>query len=130
MEREELLQWRRKRLAKLVEEIGTSKELGLAIGHKAGDQVRAMMIGQRAITEKTMDLIEALPGRAGWFGRHGAKPAAPPSDLLECLRFQREFLELLPADKRQLARIALKHFVDNPNELLDVAQALERLAAD
>jgi hypothetical protein len=89
-----------------------------------------MVLGRRAITEKTMDLIEALPGRAGWFGRQGDKPAAAPPTMLECLRFQREFLELMPPEKRQLARIALKHFIDDPEDLLDVAQALTRLAAD
>jgi hypothetical protein len=37
-------------------------------------------------------------------------------------------LELLTPEKRQLARITLKHFIDSPDEMLEVAQVLQKLA--
>lgn len=122
-----MLAWRRRRLALVIKQMGSSRELGLAIGHKSGDGVRAMAAGLRTLTDATMDKIEALPGRAGWFGR-SEKPAAGSLTLLGCLRYLRESLEILPPSKRPVARLALKHFIDNPDELLEVAQSLQALS--
>jgi hypothetical protein len=126
MNSDEISEWRRKRLALVVEEMGSSRALGEAIGHKSGEQIRSMLAGMRALSQATMDKIEALPGRKGWFFREGATPEG--RDILGCLRYQREFLELLAPERRQAARIMFKHFIDNPDEMLEVAQALQRLA--
>jgi len=126
MNREELLDWRRKRLALIVNEMGSSRALGEAIGHKSGDNVRAMVAGLRPITDQTMDKIEALPGRARWFCR-GGRPADGLT-LLVCLRYLRENLEMLPPSKQQVARVALKHFIDKPDDLVEVAHALQALS--
>jgi hypothetical protein len=126
MNSDEISDWRRKRLALVVDEMGSSRALGEAIGHKSGEQIRAMLAGMRPLTDKTMDKIEALPGRDGWFGRDGGSPEG--RDLLSCLRYLREGLELLPPANRQIARIALKHFIDNPDDMLEVVQALQKLA--
>lgn len=128
MDQEEVLAWRRRRLALIVKEMGSSGELGKALGHKSGTQVRAMVAGLRKLSNATMDEIEALPGRAGWFGREGPPPAPYKLTLLDCLRFQREFLELMTPKNRQIARLALKHFIDSPDELLEVAQSLQGLS--
>lgn len=125
---EEVLNWRRKRLALIVEEMGSSRALGEAIGHRSGEQVRAMLAGMRPLSDATMDKIEALPGRAGWFSRGGVVPSSDGLTLLACLRHLRESLELYSPENRQVARIALKHFIDNPDELLEVARALQTLA--
>lgn len=126
MNSHEIDEWRRKRLALVVEEMGSSGALGEAIGLSSGSQIRGMLSGTRALSQATMDKIEALPGRKGWFFRDGAVPEG--QTILGCLRFQREFLELLAPEKRQAARIMLKHFADSPDELLEVAQALQKLA--
>jgi hypothetical protein len=126
MNRDEMADWRRKRLALIVKEMG-SRPLGLAIGLSSGDQIRGMLSGARYVSDKTVDKIEALPGRQGWF--FPVKPAmALEEGILGCLRYQREFLELLTPANRQLARLTLKHFVDNPDELLTVAQVLQKLS--
>ncbi len=126
MNSDEISEWRRKRLALIVDEMGSSRALGEAIGHSSGEQIRGMLAGMRPLTDKTMDKIEALPGRSGWFGRYAAMPDG--RDLVSCLRYLREGLELLTPANRQIARIALKHFIDNPDELLEVAQALRALS--
>lgn len=126
MNSDEISDWRRKRLALIVDEMGSSKALGNAIGHKSGEQIRGILAGMRPLTARTMDLIEGLPGRKGWFFRDGASPEG--RDLVSCLRYLREGLELLTPENRQIARIALKHFIDNPDELLEVAQTLQKLA--
>lgn len=129
MDSEEILQWRRKRLALIVNEMGGSRALGHAIGHKTGEQVRAMLAGMRVLSDATMDKIEALPGREGWFARRGEIPAADGLSLLSCLRYLREQLELLSPDDRQVARIALKHFIDNPDEILEVANVIQKMTS-
>jgi hypothetical protein len=126
MSSEEISEWRRKRLALIVEEMGSSRALGEAIGHSSGEQIRGMLAGMRPLTDKSMDKIEALPGRRGWFGRYDAMPDG--RDLVSCLRYIRQGLELLTPANRQVARIALKHFIDSPDELLEVAQVLQKLA--
>ena len=126
MNSDEISDWRRKRLALVVEEMGSSRALGEAIGHSSGEQIRGMLAGTRTLTDKTMDKIEALPGRKDWFGRGGA--VSDGLDLLSCLRYLREVLELLTPSNRQIARIALKHFIDDPDDMLEVAQALQKLA--
>lgn len=127
---EELLKWRRERLAALVKEMGSSGELGKALGHKSGTQVRAMIAGLRVLSNATMDEIEALPGRAGWFGRNQSPSEDRQLAILECLRFQREFLELLPPVSSEMAKVALKRFIDHPEEILEVAQSLQALSAE
>lgn len=47
---------------------GNLSALGRALGYKDGVYVRQMRDGIRPITEKTVAKIEALSGRAGWFG--------------------------------------------------------------
>lgn len=47
---------------------GNLSKLGRALGYKDGVYVRQMRDGLRPITEKTVAKIEALSGRAGWFG--------------------------------------------------------------
>jgi hypothetical protein len=127
MDQDEVLQWRRKRLALVVEEMGSSRALGEAIGHKSGEQIRGMLAGLRPISDATMDKIEALPGREGWFGRAGEVPESGGLSLLGCLRYLREGLEVLSPENRQIARITLKYFIDNPDEILDVERALQAL---
>ena len=46
---------------------GQKVALGRALGHKSGAFVRQMIDGERPITEKTVQAIEALPGCGGWF---------------------------------------------------------------
>jgi hypothetical protein len=130
MNQEEVLTWRRKRLALIVQEMGSSRALGEAIGHKSGEQIRGMQAGIRPISDATMDKIEALPGRAGWFCRNGETPSAEGLTLLGCLRYLRESLEMMPPEKRPMARIAVKHFIDNPDELLEVAKTLQALSEE
>jgi hypothetical protein len=62
---------RRARLLALIQSEpygGNLSELGRALGYKDGVFVRQMRDGDRPISEKTVARIEALPGRAGWFG--------------------------------------------------------------
>lgn len=116
------------RLAHLAAEMGGSSALGKAIGHATGEQVTHMIAGRRAISDKTMDAVHALPGRGGWFYREGDAPTGENIDLIACLRYLRDELEALPAADRETATRALKHFVDNPDELLEVAETLQRLS--
>lgn len=130
MNHEELLAWRRRRLSQLVKEMGSSRIAGQAIGHKGGEQIRGMLSGQRAITDNTMDELEALPGRENWFGRFGPPPADGSGGLLSGMKEVRAFLAMLPAGKLNMARVALKYFIDNPDEILEVSRSLEALDED
>lgn len=116
-------------MADLADEMGGPGALGKLIGHAAGDQIGHMISGRRVISEKTMDAIESLPGRERWFYREGDARSNPKEPtVLASLRSLKKELERLPAAKRQIARVALKHFVDNPGQLLEVAQTLQTLS--
>lgn len=62
-------EWRRARLKDAVIRFGTKAALGRAMGLTSGAYIRQMCDGERAITEKTVAGIEALPGMHDWFAR-------------------------------------------------------------
>lgn len=75
MSAEELVVFHRRRLAELAEECGGKTALGKALGFVDGAYIGAMIRGDRPITLKTIQLIEALPHRAGWFTNPPAEQA-------------------------------------------------------
>jgi len=59
---------------------GNQTEFGKLLGYKDGAHVRQMLSGERPVSEKTIRLIEELPGMAGWFtGRSEFASAGVPS---------------------------------------------------
>ena len=124
MNREQLAQWRRERLALLAQEMGGAPAVGRAIGHSTGVQVAHMISGKRNISEKTMDAIHALPGRAGWFTPELFSLGSRPLSVLEFLRDQQAFLQALSDADRVTARYALHHLIDHPDKFLDVVNLL------
>lgn len=67
MDADQLAEWRISRMKALAAAHGGKAALGRALGYRDGAFVGHMLSGHRPITEKTMQVIEALPGRAGWF---------------------------------------------------------------
>lgn len=66
---ESLMDWRRRRLMSAVATrcAGNENEFGRLLGYKDGAFVRQMIAADKAITEKTILKIEAIPGLEGWF---------------------------------------------------------------
>ena len=124
MNREQLAEWRRQRLALLAEEMGGAPVVGKAIGHASGTQVFHMIAGKRTISEKTMDAIHALPGRAGWFNKGLFPTERRPLSALEFLRDQQNYLAELSEADRQTAKYALHHLIDHPDKLDEVVKLL------
>jgi len=66
----ELQEWRIGRLRAAIDRISKGNRTSFAkkLGYKDGAFVRQMLAGDRAVSEKTIRLIEALPGMSMWFG--------------------------------------------------------------
>jgi hypothetical protein len=60
---------RRELLLKAIDRLtgGDRTAFGRRLGMKDGAYVRQMLSGSRAISEKTIRLIESIPGMSGWF---------------------------------------------------------------
>lgn len=81
-------EWRKHRLEAFAEREGGKAAAGRRIGYRDGAFVGQMLRGERAISEKTVEAIEALPGYAGWFDRQESPQRAviaihPDDDLPE-----------------------------------------------
>lgn len=120
------------RLKALIDSFGGNlSAVGRALGYQDGVFVRQMRDGVRAISEKTIHKIEALPGRAGWFSSSAvaAEPAAEPAhaDLLAAI----ELIAAQLADADDMARDAaapiLAKLAHSPGEAARAAQMLERV---
>ncbi|CAG9194046.1 hypothetical protein BCAR13_110092 [Paraburkholderia caribensis] len=66
------LELQKRRVARLRDAIervsaGNKTAFGKRLGYADGAFVRQMLSGDRAVTEKTIRQIEALPGMTGWF---------------------------------------------------------------
>lgn len=70
-----------------VEGKGGATGLGKAIGYKDGAFIRQMLSGKRAVSEKTVYLIEALPGMEDWFTTKSIKLTSnpPPATSIDTL---------------------------------------------
>lgn len=73
--------WRRERLQALSDKYEGHAPLGRAMGYKDGAYVRQMIAGERAISEKTINKAERLPGCAGWFAKDLPRIAGHPIAL-------------------------------------------------
>jgi len=73
---------RRELLSKAIDRLtqGDRTAFGRRLGFKDGAFIRQMLSGSRSVSEKTIRLIESLPGMHGWFTQTGGKklPARPP----------------------------------------------------
>lgn len=100
-------EWRRERMRKLAEKLGSKAELGRELGYADGAFVRQMIAGERPITEKTIQKAESIPGCKGWFDQFAPPPS--PSDGREPFgaltdderRFLADFRILLDQDREQ-----------------------------
>jgi hypothetical protein len=79
---------------------GNLSELGRALKYKDGVYVRQMRDGKRPITEKTVAKLEALPGKAGWFGSEESAMKLSPAAVAIAVYFDRQ------ATKEERALIA------------------------
>ncbi len=53
---------------------GNVSAFGRLLGYKDGAFVRQMLAGTRAISEKTVDAVERIPGLENWFSTKPGKP--------------------------------------------------------
>jgi len=70
---------RRELLSKAIDRLtqGDKSAYGRRLGFKDGAFIRQMLSGSRAISEKTIRLIESMPSMAGWFTQtEGSQPPA------------------------------------------------------
>lgn len=84
----ELQERRIERLRAAIDKVADGNRTSFAkkLGYKDGAFVRQMLSGDRAVSEKTIRLIEALPGMKGWFeasSENDAHEAPLTSDLCE-----------------------------------------------
>lgn len=70
-------EWRRERMRALARKMHGNAALGRALGWRDGAYVGQMISGDRPITEKVIEKVEALPGARGWFSRQ--EPPRPSS---------------------------------------------------
>jgi len=73
---------RRELLSKAIDHLtqGDRTAFGRRLGFKDGAFIRQMLSGSRSVSEKTIRLIESLPGMHGWFTQADGKktPARAP----------------------------------------------------
>lgn len=69
---------RRELLSKAIDRLtqGDRTAFGRRLGFKDGAFIRQMLSGSRSVSEKTIRLIESLPGMHGWFTQSDGNP--PP----------------------------------------------------
>ena len=68
--------WRRERLAALVERLGGRAAVGRQLGFRDGAYIGHMLSGERPITEKFVAKVHALQGFSAWFVRQDSTPLA------------------------------------------------------
>lgn len=90
---------RRKLLAQAIDRLtqGDRSAFGRRLGFKDGAFIRQMLNGSRAVSEKTIRLIESIPGMHGWFTQ--AEGSHPP------------LLSPLPIPNMALSDIASRYHV-------------------
>lgn len=70
---------RRELLSKAIDRLtqGDRSAFGRRLGFKDGAFIRQMLNGSRAVSEKTIRLVESVPGMQGWFTQaEGSQPPA------------------------------------------------------
>ncbi|QEA12702.1 S24 family peptidase [Comamonas flocculans] len=85
MDESQIQESRRMRLADAVNKLaeGNVASFGRLLGYRGGAFVRQMLLGRRAISDKTVRRIESLRGMRGWFSpalAHAQEDAAPAYD--------------------------------------------------
>ncbi|WP_343592642.1 S24 family peptidase [Paracidovorax wautersii] len=80
----DLQSYRKQRLLAAIDHLtgGNVAAFGRSVGYRDGAFVRQMLSGERAISEKTLRAVEALPGMSGWFS---IPPANAPFHVAEQL---------------------------------------------
>jgi hypothetical protein len=131
---------RRERLSKAIDHLtqGDRSAFGRRLGFKDGAFIRQMLSGSRAISEKTIRVIESLPGMTGWFTQsEGGQPptlAPHPVTNIASGHIASRF-EAAPASVQRIVEIVLRQ----PNEpvpawatpsLLSIVSACLILAQD
>jgi hypothetical protein len=131
---------RRERLSKAIDRLtqGDRSAFGRRLGFKDGAFIRQMLSGSRAISEKTIRLIESLPGMTGWFTQsEGSRPptlAPHPVTNIASGHIASRY-QAAPASVQQIVELVLRQ----PNEpvpawatpsLLSIVSACLILAQD
>lgn len=121
---------RNERLTALVAEFGGKAALGRKLGYRDGAFVGQMLRRERAISEKTILLVHALPGLDGWFGRvtPGAEssPSLPAPSFRESLQALAETLSATPdGEAKQSAVDLLSALIRNPALYADLLDLIE-----
>jgi hypothetical protein len=130
---------------------GNVSAFGRLLGYKDGAFVRQMLAGTRAISEKTVDAVESLPGLENWFSTKHGKPTqateretqlhvverpaphAEPKANLELLRdvvigvergLHKRQITLSPEKKADLVVLIYDHYLRAPSA--DSGETVER----
>lgn len=86
MDESQIQEQRRARLADAVDKLcgGNVTAFGRLLGYSGGAFVRQMLLGNRAVSDKTVRHIESLRGMQGWFTQaavHGVREASSEFDF-------------------------------------------------
>nr|MBS3723063.1 hypothetical protein [Delftia sp. PE138] len=119
MNLDDLNAFRRERMAKLVERMGSRVALGRALGYKDGNYINHMLNGLRPITEKTVLQCEQLPGMSGWFAVELGAPSAQATPRkfetfgarLHWWMIYRGFTQVVLADRVGMAQATLNELI-------------------
>lgn len=132
----ELREHRKKRLHDLVEIKfnGNKAALGRALGFHDGAYINQLLSGHRAISEKTVDRIQSLPGLHDWFSMpaHDSNVVREPTityavgTTYDVITLARKASSLPETQRRYLAML-LTDLVMEPEKAEEIAPEIGRL---
>ena len=118
----EIADFRRKRLLEAIEHVSTGDRTAFArrLGYKDGAFIRQMLSGTRAISERTVNKIERLPGMRGWFSLPVQSNLEVQNTNIECLQTKagydvaRKYVSASGAAQRVIDLVLLREHGSSP----------------
>jgi len=129
MDAQSLQTYRVSRLEALVQREGGKAALGRRLGYKDGAFIGQMLRGDRPISEKTMQLVDSLPGCKGWFNgaNQGHTATETTSKLPEALEIMADALRRADELTIDQVRPLLARLVDSPERAAEIVPRLSAL---
>jgi len=129
MDAQSLQAYRVSRLEALVQKEGGKAALGRKLGYRDGAFIGQMLRGDRPISEKTIQLVDSLPGCRGWFNGASQDHTATEttSKLPEALEIMADALRRADELTIDQVRPLLARLVDSPERAAEIVPRLSAL---
>jgi len=129
MDAQRLQAYRVERLEALVQKEGGKAALGRKLGYRDGAFIGQMLRGERPISEKTIQLVDNLPDRKGWFNNINENNqevmiSKAGLKLQECLETVAASLRRADDLTLDQVRPLLVRLVDNPERSPEIVPRL------